>query len=382
MADTPVTPSTNIESKGKSRWRFVRTDNPPWWMTPLIPVLALIGTFILTSGLVLWANANPFDAYYQLLVSPLTSTRSILEVLVSATPLLLTGVAVAFAFSSGYFNIGAEGQLYAGAIAAAGLGMVLGNVPQWLAIPIMILGGFLAGMLWALIPALLRVKWGVDEVVTTLLSNSIMAYLVSAILNGPWRSPELGWPQSPDIAESAQFFKLVDRSRLHFGFIVALLAALVLWFVLTRTSFGLKMRAVGMGKPAAEFAGIKVSRTILTAALISGGIAGIAGVSEVAGIQYHLIGELSAGYGYSGIIVATLGSLTAPGVVLAALFFGIVNTGAQTVSRVLGVPVYLSNVVQAAMLMVALGMFLLKRYRLRKFSDGVPSSGGKKDRRS
>jgi ABC-type uncharacterized transport system permease subunit len=353
-----------INEPRKPRWRLMRTDNPPWWMTPLIPILALIGTFILTSGLVLWANANPFDAYYQLLVSPLTSTRSILEVLVSATPLLLTGVAVAFAFSSGYFNIGAEGQLYAGAIAAAGLGMVLGDVPQWLAIIIMILGGFLAGMLWALIPALLRVKWGVDEVVTTLLSNSIMAYIVSAILNGPWRSPELGWPQSPDIAPAAQFFKLADRSRLHFGFIIALLAALVLWFVLTRTSFGLKMRAVGLGKPAAEFAGIKVSRTILSAALISGGIAGIAGVSEVAGIQYHLIGELSPGYGYSGIIVATLGSLNALGVLLAALFFGIINTGAQTASGVLGTPVYLSNVVQAAMLMVALGMFLLKRYRL------------------
>ncbi len=364
-----------VEQTPRPRWRVLRTDNPPWWMTPLIPVLALIGTFILTSGLVLWANANPFDAYYQLLVKPLTATRSLLEVLVSATPLLLTGVAVAFAFSSGYFNIGAEGQLYAGAIAAAGLGMVLGNVPQWLAIPIMILGGFLAGMLWALIPALLRVRWGVDEVVTTLLSNSIMAYLVSAILNGPWRNPDLGWPQSPDIAPSAEFFKLAERSRLHFGFIVALVAALIFWFVLTRTSFGMKMRAVGMGKPAAEFAGIKVSRTMLIAALISGGIAGVAGVSEVAGIQYHLIGELSAGYGYTGIIVATLGSLNAFGVFFAALFFGLVNTGAQGVSGALGVPVYLSNVVQAAMLMVALGMFLLKRYRL--VPPGKPKAEGR-----
>ena len=358
--------ATKDLASSRTRWRLVRTDNPPWWMTPLIPVLALIGTFILTSGLILWSKANPFEAYYYLLIAPLTSSYSLLEILVEATPLLLTGVAVTFAFSAGYFNIGAEGQLYAGAIAAAGLGIVLGDVPQVLAIPLMILGGFLAGSLWAIFPALLRVRWGVDEVVTTLLSNFIMAYIVSAILNGPWRSPTTGWPQSPDIAPNTQFFKLVPLSRLHFGFIVAIVAVAVLWFVLSRTSFGLKMRAVGLGKPAAQFAGIKIERTVLMAALISGGIAGIAGVSEVAGIQYHLIGELSPGFGYTGIIIATLGSLNAIGVGLAGLFFGLVNTGAQGVSQALGVPIYLSDVTQAAMLMVALAMFLLKGYRLRR----------------
>ncbi len=350
----------------KPRWRFHRTDITPWWMNPLIPVLALIGTFFLTSGLVLWASANPFTAYYHLLIEPLLSQRSILEVLVEATPLLFTGVAVTFAFTSGYYNIGAEGQLYAGAIAAAGLGMIMDNVPPIIALPIMIVAGFLAGMAWAFIPAILRVKWNVDEVVTTLLSNSIMAYLVSAILNGPWRSPTLGWPQSPDIVENAQFMKLIPRSRLHLGFILAIVMVALLWFVLTRTSFGMRLRAVGMGKPAARFAGIRVERTMLMGALISGGIAGLAGVSEVAGIQYHLIGELSAGFGYTGIIIATLGSLNAFGVGFAALFFGLVNTGAQSVSRELGVPVYLSDVTQATMLIVALGMFLLKRYTIRR----------------
>ncbi len=350
----------------KLGWRLVRTDTPPWWMTPSIPVLILIATFILTSGLILWAGANPFQAYYYLLIDPLTSRTGFLEVLVSATPLLLTGAAVTFAFSTGYFNIGAEGQLYAGAIAAAGLGMVMENFSPLLAIPIMIIGGFLAGMLWALIPAILKIRNGVDEVVTTLLSNSIMAYIVSAILNGPWRNPQSGWPQSPDIAEAAHFFKLFPRARVHFGFIVALVVAAILWFILTRTSFGMKMRAVGMGKPAAEFAGIGVKKTILISALVSGGIAGIAGVSEVAGIQYHLIGALSAGYGYTGIIVATLGSLNAIGVVLAAFFFGLVNVGAQSLSGALRVPIFLSNIIQATMLMMALGMFLLKRYRIRR----------------
>ncbi len=346
------------------KFQLVKTNTPPWWMRSLIPVLVLLITFLITSGLILISQVNPFQAYYYFLVSPLSSQVSFLEVLVKATPLMLAGVAISFAFSAGYYNIGAEGQLYAGAIAAAWLGIVLVGVPSIIAIPLMLIGGFLAGMLWALLPALLKVRLAVDEVVTTLLLNSVMAYIVSALLNGPWRDPHSGWPQSPEIADSTIFFKLIPRSRLHLGFLIALIAVFVLWFVLTRTSFGLKMRAVGLGKPAAQFAGIHVGRTTLIAALISGGIAGIAGVSEVAGIQYHLIGDLSAHYGYTGVIIATLGGLNAIGVMVASLFFGLIDTGAQTVSRALGVPVYLGEVTQAVMLLVALGMYLLQRYRI------------------
>ncbi len=354
------------ENTEEKRLRFVKTDNPPFWVKPLIPILALVGTFILTSGLIMMANANPFEAYYYFLLAPLGNKVSILEILVKSTPLIITGVAVTYAFSTGYYNIGAEGQLYAGAIAGTWIGMSAHGMPSFVALPLMILGGFAAGVAWALIPALLKVKLAVDEVVTTLLMNSIMAYIVSAILNGPWRDPNSGWPQSPEIAPSAVFFKLVPRSRLNFGFLVAVALVLILWFVMNRSTFGLKMRAVGLGKPAAKFAGIKVNRTILIAALISGGIAGIAGVAEVAGIHFHLISEISPGYGYTGVIIATLGSLNAFGVGLAAVFFGLVDTGAQTLGRALGVPVYLGEVTQATMLLVALGMLLLQRYRIRR----------------
>lgn len=352
--------------ESKPKLRFVKTDNPPIWVKPLIPVLALIVTFIITSGLVIWARANPFETYYHFLIAPLTTKVSALEILVKATPLMLTGVAVTFAFAAGYYNIGAEGQLFAGAIAAAGLGMAMKDIPAIITIPTIIVGGFAAGMAWALIPALLKVKMAVDEVVTTLLLNSVMVYIVSALLNGPWRDPVSGWPQSPEIGATAIFFKLIPRSRLNFGFIIGLIAIGALWFILTRTSFGLKMRAVGLGKSAASFAGINVGKTTLIAALVSGGIAGVAGVAEVCGIQYHLIEGLSASYGYTGIIIATLGSLNAVGVLIASIFFGLVDAGAQTVSRVLGVPVYLGEITQATMLLVALGMFLLQRYRLRR----------------
>jgi simple sugar transport system permease protein len=334
-------------------------------MRSLIPLAAIAVTFVLTATLIIGAGANPLEAYRYFLIVPLSSKVSAIEVLVKSTPLLLTGAGVAFAFSAGYWNIGAEGQLYAGAIAAAWLGTMVGGLPAVAAVFLMLAGGFAAGALWALTPALLKVKLAVDEVVTTLLLNSVILFIVSALLNGPWRDPISGWPQSPEIAGSASFPKLIPRSRLHLGFIIALLTIAALWFVLSRTALGLKVRAVGLGLEAARFAGVDVGRTMLTAALISGGIAGLAGVSEVAGIHFHLIEGISPGYGYTGIIIATLGGLHAAGVALAALFIGLIDTGAQTVSRALGVPVYLGDVVQAALLLVTLGMFLLQNYRLR-----------------
>jgi len=341
----------------------------PVWMRTLIPLMIILATFALTAILVVWAGANPLEAYHYFLIAPLSSRVSALEVLVKSTPLLLTGAAVAFAFSAGYWNIGAEGQLYAGAISAAWLGTILGGLPLVIAIPLMIVGSFAAGALWALPPALLKVKLAVDEVVTTLLLNSVVLFLVSALLNGPWRDPASGWPQSPEIAASTIFPKLVPRSRLHLGFILALLVIAALWFVLSRTALGLKMRAAGLGKEAARFAGVNVERTMLTAALTSGGIAGLAGVSEVAGIHFHLIEAISPGYGYTGIIIATLGGLHAVGVGLAALFIGLIDTGAQTVSRALGVPAYLGDVVQATLLLVTLGMLILRNYRIKLISD-------------
>lgn len=338
----------------------------PVWMRPLIPVLAIVATFILTAVLVVLVNANPVEAYYYFLVDPLSSRVSAIEVLVKSTPLLLTGAAVTFAFVGGYWNIGAEGQLYAGATAATAIGIQMHGVSPWIALPLMIVGGFVAGMLWALVPALMKIKLAIDEVVTTLLLNSVALFVVSALLNGPWRDPISQWPQSPEIASSAIFPRLIPRSRLHLGFILAVVIIVVLWFVLTRTAFGLRMRAVGLGSKAARFAGIDVPRTMLISALVSGGIAGLAGVSEVAGIHYHLIDAISPGYGYTGIIIATLGTLNAWGVALAALFIGLIDTGSQTVSRALGVPAYLGDVIQATLLLVTLGMLLLQSYRIRR----------------
>jgi len=341
----------------------------PLWFRPLTPVIAVVITFIITAILVIASHADPFQAYYYFLVYPLTGRVSASEVLVSATPLLFTGAAATFAFSAGYWNIGGEGQLMAGAMAGGGMGLLLGGVSPWLAIPIMILAGFAGGMLWALIPALLKVKLAVDEIVTTLLMNTVFAFFVSYVLNGVWRSPTSGWPQSPEIAQSAHFPPLFDGYRPHLGLVLALLILVAIWVVLNRTPLGLQMRSIGLGMEAARFSGVRIERTMLIAALISGGIAGLGGLSEVAGLQFHVVETISNNFGYTGIIVAMLGGLNPIGTTIAALFLGLIGIGAQSVSQSLGVPVYLGDVVEATMLLVTLAMLVLQNYRIRRVAN-------------
>ena len=193
-------------------------------------------------------------------------------------------------------------------------------------------------------PALLRVRLGIDEVVTTLLLNPVALLVVEALLHGPWTDPETGFPESPRIAEAAEFPKLaaflpfLGKSRLHLGFILAIVIIVAAWWVLSRTSTGLRVRAVGLSPHGARFAGIKVERTLLRVALVSGAVAGIAGVSEVAGIQFRLTAGISPGFGYTGIVVAMLGGLTMPGVLLAGLLLGDLAVGASSAVRSLQIP--------------------------------------------
>lgn len=354
---------------GLPRWE---RGPAPWWLRLLLPLIAIAITFLIATLLIAASGANPLEVFREMLYTPFTRRTSRLEILVRLTPLLLTGIAVAIAFRAGYYNIGAEGQLYAGALAGALIGPQLSGWSQPLAIGAMLLGGFAAGAAWALLPALLKVYAKVDEVVTTLLLNSVMLLLVGALLNGPWRDPISGWPRSPSIAEAAMFPQVIARSRVHFGFVVALVLVAVFWWVLARTRFGLEMRSVGLGAVAARFMGVNVRSTVLVAALLSGAVAGVAGVGEVAGIHGYLIEGISPEYGYTGIIVATFGGLHALGVTAAASFLALVDIGSTTAARTLGVPAYLGNVVQAVLLLVTLAALLLGRYRpaRRRASEG------------
>lgn len=334
--------------------------------TARLGIAAVAVAVAIISTLFLVAGANPLEAFAQYLVVPLTGRFTALEVLVSSTPILLTGAAVAIAFRSGFWNIGAEGQLLAGAIAAAGVGQLVGDLPSVLAIPLLLGAGAVAGALWVLVPALLRVRLGIDEVVTTLLLNPVALLLVNALLHGPWRDPVSGFPESPRIAASAEFPELLARSRLNLGFVVALVVIALAWFVLTRTAVGLRIRAVGLSPHAARFAGIEVERTLLRVALVSGAVAGIAGVCLVGGIQHRLTAGVSSGYGYTGIVVAMLGGLSMPGVLLAGLLLGDLDVGASSASQKLGIPSQMGAVVQGVLLLVTVGLLALRRARISR----------------
>jgi simple sugar transport system permease protein len=339
--------------------------------TGFVGLMAVLITAGFVGSLFLIAGANPIEGAWQYLVLPLTTQSGLLEVLVTATPILLTGAAVAIAFRAGFWNIGAEGQLLAGAVAAAGIGTLVGDLPPLLAIPLVLAGGALAGALWVLGPALLRIRLGIDEVVTTLLLNPVALLLVDALLHGPWRDPETGFPESPRIAASAFLPTLIPKSRLSLGFLVALVVIGAAWFVMTRTPAGLRMRAVGLSPHAARFAGIEVERTLLRVALVSGAIAGLAGVCVVAGIQHRLTSGAASGLGYTGIVVAMLGGLTMPGVLLAGLFLGDLDVGASTASRALDVPSQMGDVIQGVLLLVTVGLLAVRHAHVAR-SDRPP----------
>jgi ABC-type uncharacterized transport system permease subunit len=347
------------------RVRIIKREPLPGWARIVIPIAAVVATLILSAIPILIAGGELFKSYFYLFYGALGTRFNLLETFVKASPLLLTGLAVAFAFRAKFWNIGAEGQLLAGALAATALGISLKSVPSFTVLPTVIVAGFLAGGLWAFIPAILKTKLKVDDVVSSLLLNYVMIDIMGALLFGPLQQPGSSWPRSSEIIPAAKYPILLARSRFHLGVLIALMAVLVIWFVNTKTTFGYQNKAVGVNLRAARFGGIHTNAVILWTALISGGLAGLAGVGELCALQYRLIMDISPGYGYSGIVIAMLGNLHPVGVLFASLFFSIIIVGAQTMSRMTGVPVYIAEVIQGMALMIMLIFLLFTEYRVK-----------------
>ncbi len=344
---------------------IVKRKPLPAWVMLVIPVAAVFVTLLITSIPILIAGGNVFKAYGALFQGALGSKFNLLETFVKASPLVLTGLAVAFAFRAKFWNIGAEGQLFAGAIMAAWVGIYFTWLPSFLVIPFMIIFGFLGGGLWATIPAFLKTKLKVDDVVTTLLLNYVILHIMGALLFGPMQMEGSSWPRSASIMDAAFYPMLIARSRFHLGIIISLVAVLAIWFINNKTVFGYQSRGVGINLNAAKFGGINTNMVILKTAIISGGLAGLAGVGEVAAIHHHLMMDVSPGYGYTGIVIAMLGNLHPIGVALAAFFFSVISVGAQTMSRVAGIPIYIVGVIEGVALMTMLIFILLTEYKIR-----------------
>ena len=336
----------------------------------LAPVGAVVFTLLVSALLVLWAGAPVGQTYALLLQGAFGSVFALTETLTRATPLILTGLAAAVAFRARLFNIGAEGQLYAGALAAVAVGGMHGGTGlEWspyVLFPLMMLAAALAGAALLLGPALMKARLGVDEVVTTLLLNFIMLLLVSALLDGPMKDPlSMGWPQSVALQGDLELSKLVPQTRLHTGLLWAVSLAVMLWALLARTVPGFDIRAAGANARAAAFAGVPITRTVVLVALLSGGLAGLAGAIEVAGRTNYVTLDMSPGYGYSGIVIAMLAGLHPLGVIAAGTFVAGVLVGADSMSRAVGVPTYIADVIVATSLIAVLVAGLLTQYRVR-----------------
>jgi simple sugar transport system permease protein len=332
----------------------------------LYPLGAVAVTLVIASLLVMAAGASPLSVFGLVLKGAAGSQFALLETLTRATPLIFTGLAVAVAFRARLWNIGAEAQLYVGGIVTVVLGTGLLPLPAPILIPVIMLATILAGGLVLLGPAILKTRFGVDEVVTTLLLNFVVLLFVSMLLEGVLKDPMgLGWPQSQMVSADARLPRIVEGRRLHIGFVIALVAAFAVWFVMKKTALGYEMRAVGANAEAARFAGIPVNAVLMKTALISGGLAALGGFSEVAGLKGNLTLDLSSGFGYTGIVVAMLAMLNPLGVVAAAIFVAGIFVGADAMSRAAGVPSYIAEVMVATALLTMVTAIMLSRYSVR-----------------
>ncbi len=335
------------------------------WPRYLITPASILAALILGVFLFLWVGVSPLRAYLEIFRGAFGSFYNFSEVLVRATPLILCGLSVALAGKMLIWNIGAEGQLVMGGIAGAGVALFLSPfIPGHLTIPAMILAGFLGGALWGFIPGLLRARFQVNEIITSLLLNYVAILWLEHLYFGPWRDPAgRGFPGTAMLPDMAWFPRLFG-TRIHLGLLMGLIAASLIWFLLAYTRWGYEIRVVGANFRAAEYARMNITRSILWVMVLSGGLAGLAGIGETAGIHYRLQQGLAVGNGYVGIIVAWLGRLRPGSVVVIAVLLGGLMVGGDQVQISLHVPSAISLALEGAILFCVLGGQIFQEYQL------------------
>ncbi|MFO0988482.1 MAG: ABC transporter permease [Alphaproteobacteria bacterium] len=336
------------------------------WLVVATPLLAAALT--LASGIVMFAalGYDPAKALTSFFIKPIENVYGLTELAVKATPLLLCALGLAVGFRGGVWNIGAEGQLTMGAVAAGGLALAFhGEEPGWL-LPAMVLAGALGGAAWAAIPAFLRARFNTNEILTSLMLTYVAVQFLGYLVHGPWRNPQgFNFPQSRDFGEGAVIPLLMEGTRLHLGVILAGLAVLAAWLLLDRSHLGFQIRVSGSAPRAAAYAGYPVSRIVWAGFLAGGAMAGLAGMMEAAGPIGKLQPLISPGYGFAAIIVAFLGRLNAFGILLASLLVALLYLGGETAQIDLKVPPAVTGVFQGLLLFFLLGSDFLTRYRVK-----------------
>ena len=334
--------------------------------TTSISLIAIALALAVSGILILITGISPIKAYGALLQGAFGDSFAIGNTLAKTTPLIFTGLAVAFAFRCNLLNIGAEGQLYAGGLASVCVGIYVTGIPSYIHIPITIISGFIAGAIWGGLAGYLRAARGINEIISTIMLNFIAIFFVSYLVHGPLAEPPGFYHQTAKIEMSARLPVIMIKSDLSIAIIIALIIALFVAYLLWRTPFGLKLRSVGQSNEAARFSGIPVKGYMIGAMSISGGLAGLAGTAEIIGGQYRLIDFFSPGYGFDGIAVAFLGRSDPIGVIFAAFLFAALRVGANQMQRETGLPTSLVLVIQGMVILFIMGVVLKEWLQNRK----------------
>lgn len=325
-----------------------------------MPVLAVLAALIAVSIVLIALGVNPVTAYAHMVRGAFGDVTGLTETLVRTVPLLLAGLAVALAFRCGFWNIGAEGQLFVGALAAVGVGINDLGLPSQMLLPAVIFAGFVAAGLWGAVAGFLKVRFGANEILVTLMMNYIAILGASYMINGPWAIGLI--PQSRDIDPAAALPILWSGTRLHAGILIALASAALVYVLIFRTRFGFELRAIGHNPHASLAAGMPVGRNVVVTLFVAGGFAGLAGVGEVAGIHHAMMESISPGYGYMGIVVALIGGLHPLWMIVSAFLFSALFIGADAMQRAVGLSTAMIWLLQGTLVLALLASGALNRY--------------------
>jgi simple sugar transport system permease protein len=347
-----------------------RLKEPPRWYPYLVSLGAVIFALVIGGVLISLAGGDPVRSYIHIARASFGSLGVISDTLVKATPLILVGLAVTIAFRMKLWNIGAEGQFFLGAFGASLVvlaPLLPAGTSPWIFIPVMMLAGFLAGALWGFIPGFLKARYNVNEIITTLMMNYIAVAWNNFFIFAVWS--EGGFQMSPVFPRNAWLPRLADYASritalrgltIHLGFIIALAAAVIVWFILYRSRWGYEIRLIGDNPRAAKYAGINIARNIILVMMFSGGLAGLAGASEITGVVHRLQGSISPGYGFTGIIIAWLAKLNPFAVVLVSMLFGALLLAGREIQ-----PSGIPKMIQGIILVCLIASDFFLRYQVR-----------------
>lgn len=349
------------------QFKLEKRPQPSQAMVYLTPLAAVVLTMVIGAAIFSLIGYDGIGAVREIFLTPLTNSYKWQDLGIKAAPLIIIGVGLSVAYRANVWNIGAEGQYVMGGVFATGVALATYGVTGWWVLPLMAVAGIAGGAAYAAIPAVLRTRLGVNEILTSLMLTYASVQLIYYLVRAPWKDPMgMGFPQTRIFSEAARLPTIIPGTIVHLGVPIALLVALLVWFVMARSLFGFQIRVVGAAPHAARYGGFNENRTIWLAFLVSGGLAGLAGMLEIAGPFQRLVPGFPTGYGFTAIIAAFLGRLDPLGVIFAAIVLAITFVGGELAQTTIGLPAAAAGIFQAMILFFLLAGDILVRYRVKR----------------